>query len=431
MNRYGQAYRRSGIALDIVLAIAIFAVGLFLNLQELVQSLFDKNGLFQAWIILPVMLLVLYGPRYMVNAGTSVVTFLTTVFLFILSVHLGLQIYSYGIVTGSLAFIAYGLWIGLFIWMQYSKFTIALRLVELIFIWFAVLHMCVIFTEYYFGEGFFKTVTLGDNIVRNYGIATSVSIMAMQLAIGALLAMKFYFQTKKGIRKLLILAIFGLLVIALFLVSVRGPAAYLLLMIMFVGFARLGNQSGSRLQIVFLMIFGISFIGYYFVSNDVFTEFFLSAFNSADEGNQGRLDKYSLAVQLIVGDWWVWLIGVGSAELTQIPESFGAIEQTLESSALKGLVELGFIGMFPITLLLISIVYGLVKCWRYPIVRQNVELFAILGLLVLQCLTHETFKTWIGSFYFSLSLGVCTRILVEAGFFKAPERIVLERSRPQ
>ena len=405
----------------------IFAVGLYLNLQEIIQSIFDINSLFQAWIILPVLLLILFVPRYLVNAHKSIVGFLTAFVLLVLGVHSLLQIYSYGMAAGAWAFIAYGLWIGLFIWMQYTNYRIVLRLVTLVFIWFAVLHTCVIFTEYYFGQGFLKTVTFGDSIVRNYGIATSVSIMAMQLAIGALLAINYYFQAKNGVRKPLILVIFALLVIALFLVSVRGPAAYLLLMIVFVGFARLGNQSESLLHVFLLMIFGTIFIGYYFFSNDVYTEFFLNAFNFADEGNQGRLYKYSLGGQLFMQDWWVILVGVGSAELTQIPLSLGAAELSLESSALKGLVELGIIGMLPITLLIISIFYGLLKYWRYPIIRQHVELFAILGLLVLQCLTHETFKTWIGSFYFSLALGVCTRILVEAGFFKRPGRIVLER----
>ena len=109
----------SSLTLDGLLAITIFAVGLFLNLQELIQSLFDKNGLFQAWIVLPVLLLILYGPRYIVNARISIVTLLTTFSLFILVVHWGLQSYSYGIAVGALAFIAYGLWIGLFIWIKW------------------------------------------------------------------------------------------------------------------------------------------------------------------------------------------------------------------------------------------------------------------------------------------------------------------------
>jgi len=416
-------FQKNKFTIAFLMATLIFLIGLFLNLQVLIATFFDRSYLSNIWVVLPVLLLILYVPRYALNAGVTSPSFLTTFFLLILSLHVAIQSFAYGIVAGAWSFTSYGLWIGLFIWLQYAKFNLVRSLVIFMFLSFGILHLCTVLVEYAIGESFFKTVTLGDGVERNYGISTSVSILGLQFAVGAIVSTNLYFQAKNKTIKFLGAVFFILMTFALFTLSIRGPLFYLIITLAIFSLHRLKLSPGKYFQVFAFICMGVFTLGYLFYSSENFLSFFLDAFSLADEGNLGRIDKYILGLEMLVQDWWVPLVGHGSAELSQVPLALGKPDLTLESSTLRGLLELGIIGMFPILLLITLTIYGFLRCARVLVVKRNVEFFAILMVLLLQCTTHETFKTWIGSFYFVVSLGICVRVLMEAGFFKRPKHI--------
>jgi O-antigen ligase len=163
---------------------------------------------------------------------------------------------------------------------------------------------------------------------------------------------------------------------------------------------------------------------------DIKLNFISQAFSFDDAGNQGRLEKFTISIQLFIDDWWNPFIGLGAAELTQLPIAFGGDEFTTENSLIKALLELGIVGLMPITLLLGIILTGVISRYRHPLIRKHIIFFALLLLILLQSITHVTFKTWIGSFYLVYTLGVCVRLLVEVGFLKCPFKLpLLPRSR--
>ncbi len=408
-----------------VVVLLLFVVAVILNFQAILVAYTGDSYILRAWIILPIFLLIFYVPKFAVNFSLSLIAFLVTVFLLILCIHTIVQSAFYGMVGGIWAFISYGLWIGLFVWMQYAEYEKVRRLVINIFLMSALLQMCGVFADFFISGGFFKMVTIGDNIVRYYGISTSVSVMSLQLAIGVLVAIKFSLDAKTTIKSISALFVSFLLVVALFIVSVRAPAFYLILALTFVALSRLNYGVREFRRILIVISAGFAVGGFMIITKDAYLTFLLEAFSFADEGNQGRLAMYSLAIQMFLQDWWVPWFGFGSAELTQIPTAFGTTELTVESSLIKGLLELGIIGMLPVIFLIIAVFSGMMIKWRHPVIRKNIEFFAILTVVLLQCMTHETFKTWIGSFYFSLSIGICVRILMEAKYFKRPARIKL------
>lgn len=416
-------YQKSNFGLDYLTAMLIFLVGLFLNLQAVIATFVDGGYLSNIWIVLPVLLLILYVPRYALIAEVNFVSFLTTVFLVILSFHVMVQAFIHGIVPGAWAFISYGLWIGIFIWLQFARFSLVRNLVIFMFLSFGILHLSTVLVEYALGESFLKIVTLGDGIERRYGIATSVSILGLQLATGVIVSANLYFQAESKTKKILGVVLITAMTFALFTLSIRGPLFYLIIVLAIPIFYRLIHSSAKYFQTFALICMGVLTLGYLFLSNENYMNFFLDAFTLSDEGNLGRIEKYILGLEMLVQDWWVPLFGLGSAELSQVPLALGKAELTLESSALRGLLELGIIGMLPITLLIMATIYGFSTRGKNPVVRKNFEFYAVLLFILLLSITHETFKTWIGSFYFVVSLGICVRVLIEAGFFKRPKHI--------
>ena len=87
VNMADKKYQKSNFVLAYLTAMLIFLVGLFLNLQAVIATFVDRSYLSNIWIVLPVLLLILYVPRYALNAGVNFTSFLTVVFLLIFSFH--------------------------------------------------------------------------------------------------------------------------------------------------------------------------------------------------------------------------------------------------------------------------------------------------------------------------------------------------------
>ena len=423
-------FRRPVLITSTPLALLILGIGLYLSLQHLLSSLLGDHTLLMAWIVLPILLFVLLVPQLVIDFHRSKVSFLLLLFLFVQSFHVVAQGALYGAIGSGWAMASYSLWLGLFSWVQLTNFKTVLWLGESVFLGSALIHAAAILLDYYFFHGLFKIVTIGE-VTRNYGISSSIAIGSLQLAVGMLLAISLFFRARSKSAAIFFLSIFCVLIIALFLASVRGPIIYSFLVLTFFWAARFsrGVSTGTLFTLSIIGVLGGVAVFAYVISYDYMSwhtslNYIQDAFSFTDSGNEGRLEQYRISMQLLARDWWIPFVGYGAAELTQLPTAFDEVEFTSESSLLKALLELGIIGLLPITVLLGIVLTGLVNTWRHPLIKYHIVFFAVLFLLLAQCMTHETFKTWIGSFYFVLSLGICVRLLVEAGHLKRPVRLV-------
>lgn len=397
-------------------------VGIILSFKVVFNSLGLNFVVQNVWIILPILFIALFLPRYILNIRSNFVVMLVCYFLVVLVYHMIVQGRIYGIIAGIWAFIAYGLWLGLFAWIQYASPKSVRSLAINMFIWIALLHGLITIFEYLFMGGLYKTVTI-NNITRHYGLSFSVAILGLQLAVGLIVLFKVYL-TKENYR-ISILAGFLVVEASLLLISVRGPILYTIIAFSLIFAAKLQSKKNECMRILVLTLCGLTVIVLFIVFNGIDLGFYLGVFSSSDAGNQIRLDRYAFFLKLIQNDWWAILIGAGSGEYTQVAILSSREELSIESSFLKSILELGILGVLPIVAITISVFWGLIKHWSHPLIKQHIELFAVLLLILLQCITHETFKTWIGSFYLVISLGLCVRILTDIGFFRS----ILDRQK--
>ena len=417
---------RTGVG-SVFLTLLIILGGLYLNFQEVFQFFLGDHILLKFWLIWPILLFIFFIPLLLANSHRNVIAFLLLVVLFVVSFHMVVQGVRYGIIGVGMAAFSYALWVGLFIWVQYANLKTILWVSTSVFLGSALIQATAFLIDKYYFHGIFKVVTI-DDVERFYGISTSIAIGCLQITVGMLIAISLYFIARSNLVKIVSLTIFGVLIVTLLLIMVRGPIIYGFASLSFLIFARCSQGVSFRALFTFtiLAILGSGSIVAYDITNNIISwDFIQDAFTLTDRGNQGRIEQYLLASQYFVSKWWIPLFGHGSAELTQIPIAFGKPEFNAESSFIKSWLELGLVGLFPLLFLLIIIASGLIRKWNHPIIKRHLVFFAVLLLMLTHCLTHETFKTWIGSFYVMFSLAICVRLLVLAGYLPSFARLTL------
>lgn len=392
----------------------LFGVAIFLNFQNLIlHSIQLYFGLQFLWMIIPALLFIRYIPTIISSAYREPLSFLAVLFLFILFMHSMIQFYRYGIYGAVYAFSAYGLWLGLYAWCLRANPKHVLALASAIFIASGILHASLVMYEYYTDSILVKLSNIGA-INRYYGISTSLSVMGLQIAVGILALAHHIFEVRRTWLRILLAAIATYMIIALFISSSRGPMYYLIISSSLVLLAYIRSKKTWVFVIpaVLVALVSAAAIHNFYALRSDSADFFMQALSVSDESNQKRFSVYTEGVSLFSQYFWVPIFGYGSGDLTQVAAHLGNGELTLESSLMKGFLELGILGMTPFMLSLSFLIYRLYRRWRDPFVYQKLFYFSILLLILLQCTTHETYKTWIGSFYLALSFGTCSSILI-------------------
>jgi hypothetical protein len=207
---------------DTSIALLILGMILYLNSQVVLLSLLADQVLRMSWVVIPALLFTFFIPQLSANVLHSVIASLTLLFLFLLSIHILVQGVRYGIIGAGWAVVSYGLWLGIFSWIQFVNLRIALWLGMSIYFCSALMQASSILVENYFSQAFFKVVTIGE-ISRFYGISSSISIAGLQVAVGMLAAISLYFKARSKLAKILYLLISVVLIVALLLTSARVP----------------------------------------------------------------------------------------------------------------------------------------------------------------------------------------------------------------
>ncbi len=397
----------------LVIALLMAVVALYLNFQNVIfqLALFDKYVL-SLWMLVPSVLLLRYCPVLILRMHQDLFSLFAILFLFILIIHSIFQLYFHGIYGALYSFVAYGLWMGLFAWCLLSNWRIVLMLAATIFIFSALLHSSIVTYEYFSGNYLLKISNIGI-INRYYGISTSLSIMGLQISVGILALLHLLVSTKTNYLRPVIITLITFMLVSLLISSSRGPLIYLIIsllpvLILYIVY-RKQRARIIKLTAMSIVIGAVCASMYYYNASNA--DFILQALTTSDESNQVRLSIYSKSVGLFFSNGWVPVVGYGSGSMTLIAEHFSGGELTLESSFIKAILELGIIGMLPFLLSLLTLLYLLIRKWSSQLVQDNIIYFSILFLILMQCATHETFKTWIGSLYLTLSFGVCVSIL--------------------
>lgn len=396
--------------------IFLLICALYLNFLELLENYTSLGVAQNWWVFIPLAFMLTSAIGILRYSAQSIVALLILSFLFILAAHSILQFFRYEYVGAGWAFLSYGLWLGVVFWMSSQPLDKLAHLLRWVVVLSALVHFCAVMLDRFYFGGVLKTVTIAE-VERSYGIATSIAIMSTQLGVAVVLLVGIALRTY-GIKCILSLALAAALTTLMLTSSVRGPILYLAIALATLVVLRL--VQGTKLGELFLMsAIALSFLAgvtaFLLLDVDRAT-FFLELFDTSSEGNAERLLRYQEALLLLREQWWTVFIGHGSSELTHIPNALNRLEFSSESSLVKSMLELGLIGLFPIIITFAVVLFGAATVVKHPVMLSYPEFIAALLLICLQCLTHETFKTWIGSMYFALFTGFMIRALIETGF---------------
>lgn len=397
-----------------VYAFLLFIVVVFLNFDFLAQNLLGKSDLLNSWVIVPAGMMLIYVVASLLKNDISDVTWTVMLFIFILlagSVRNWLSVGLNGFVWGVLS---YGLWLGVFLWMQQQPRAYLFKLIICLFVFSAMLHAFVTFYELLSGQALMKLVTIGESVKRRYGISFSLAVLGLQFGCGALAALAALRMCRTTTQRVIVLICFYVIVMALYVTAIRAPLFYLVLATIGVTAVRyVSNLKNITNVIIVATLIGVSVLLVDRIGQaDI--QFVVSALDSSDRGNVQRVQRYVASSDILFENWWVPIFGYGPAMLTQIPVAMGLKDFGAESSAFKALLELGIVGLIPIA------IYTSLLLWRMRgrrgllIVTGHIEVFAMMSFIVLECLTSEVFKTWIGSLYFVLVLGLITRLTLSS-----------------
>ncbi|NNU38787.1 hypothetical protein G9X64_20350 [Rhizobium sophorae] len=393
-----------------IFALLLFVIALCLNFDFVLQVFAGKSVVLNFWALIPVLMVLFYLPWNLFRCDTSSITLVICLFSLVLvasGVRNMLMVGPTGFVWG---FLSYGLWLGLFLWTQKQSPRFLFKVIVNLFLFSALLHASVALYELLSGQALIKFVTIGPSVERRYGISFSLAVLGLQLGCGALAALAALRLCQSLTQKVLIVLCFYLIVMALYASAIRAPLLYLFMAAIAVTVLRYLSRVTNIMNVMLVAALIIVSAIVLDRLGEVNLNFVGSAFELSDSGNMGRLDRYSASISLLMENWWAPIFGYGPAMLTQIPVSFGLEDFGTESSALKTVLELGALGVLPLMIHVSVLSMRLFGADGLAIIKANIEAFAMMAFIALECLTSEIFKSWIGSFYFVLVLGLITRL---------------------
>ncbi len=394
-------------------AFLLSIVVICLNFDFVVQSFLGGSLILNSWVLIPAGMILIYVPISLLRGDVSSVTWIVILFMSILLVGSLRNLFAVGPNAFVWGFLSYGLWLGVFLWMQRQSQTYLLKLIISVFVLSAMLHTLVTFYELFSGQALMKFVTIGDKVERRYGISFSLAVLGLQLGCGALAALAALRMCRTTTQRVLTLICFYLIVLALYVTAIRAPLIYLFLATIAVTAVRylwdLKNIVNVVIVATVTIVSGLLLDRF----EQANVQFVVSAFDVSDRGNIERLGRYQMSLNLLVEKWWAPIFGYGPAILTQIPVAMGLRDFGSESSALKATLELGAVGLLPLAIHVMALAMRLFSSAGVAILKRHIEIFAIMAFIALECLTSEVFKSWIGSLYFVLALGLITRLTLD------------------
>ena len=130
-------------------ALMVLTVALYLNFQQLISYYAPKDSIiFSAWIVIPIIFLLASIPRLFVRAKFNYIALITLYFFIVLLTHSLIMGRIYNFSSIVYAFFQYGLWIGVFIWLQDSNPSKTTKLVSVIFLSSALIHATITIFEH-------------------------------------------------------------------------------------------------------------------------------------------------------------------------------------------------------------------------------------------------------------------------------------------
>ncbi|NEQ45385.1 MAG: hypothetical protein F6K00_18350 [Leptolyngbya sp. SIOISBB] len=367
------------------------------------------------WVLIPLLIWLFQLPNLITLKLRWTVIGPTFWFIGVLSLYAIAIALTEGWQTGVFSFISYGLWLGLFTWLVSTPFYIGKKLTSLLLISVSLTNALPVLYEAWSGEILMKVVTVGDT-VRRYGISTSIALLGLYLAVGIMMSFSTYFSSSRAFKDTLVyISIILILSIALLAVNIRGPVIYLLFALLVAISLRKGLLFSFKL-LSFLGIMLLIAILTIPSSLDFLVDradFILNALTSQDAGNQVRFQIYSQTFSQILSNPRYIFVGDGPGMLSLVAESQGRNIFQTESSLLQAILEVGLVGMLPVFFLYASIASHIWNFRKHPWVYNHAEIPATLLVVCLQCVTHESFKSWEGSLLLVLLTGLNCRLLIE------------------
>ncbi|MBB4195294.1 O-antigen ligase [Rhizobium aethiopicum] len=393
-----------------IVPLLLFAIAVCLNFDFVLQVVAGKSPALNLWALIPVFMALFYLPSNLIRCDTSSITYVIFLFSLILVANGVRNTLAVGPTGFVWALLSYGLWLGLFLWTQKQSPRFLFKVIVKLFLFSALLHASVALYELLSGQALLKVVTIGTSVERRYGISFSLGVLGLQLGCGALAALGAMRLYRSTTPKILVVLCFYLIAMALYATAIRAPLLYLVLAALAIVVSRYFSSVPNIMNVMFVGALIVVSAIILDRLGEVNLNFVGSAFELSDSGNMGRLDRYSASIGLLMENWWAPIFGYGPAMLTQVPVSFGLDDFGTESSALKTVLELGAIGVLPLATHMSVLFMRLCGPGGLTIIKANIEAFAIMAFITLECLTSEIFKSWIGSFYFVLVLGLITRL---------------------
>lgn len=360
-----------------------------------------------AWVAVPMLFLALALLRLAAIRRLSSVTELAALTLVLVcAVHAAFITASYGVNSGVFAFLSWGAWVGVFLYISrdiskdWPKFVLGLLILG------GMLNAVPIIYESVTGSAIFKMATIAD-VTRRYGINQSISLLGLQLALGIIATSYYVMKDYKRILPILLMAV---QVAALILSASRGPLIYMVIALVAIA-TFMPKSPNRRVLVIFTVgLFALSTILYLLTARVSFDRhdqlgFLLSALTISDAGNSERIAYFAYAFDMWTASAWTFIAGYGSGLLSLLAVRSGGAELGAESSAIKALLELGVLGALPFYIVIATTFRRGVQLWRSRVDDRLPYIMGAFLVIVLQLTFHETMKAWIGAMYFWMLAG--------------------------
>lgn len=307
-----------------------------------------------------------------------------------------------GLTTGIFSFLAWGIGVGVFFQVGRDSSCDGPRFVIFVLVLSGVVNAVPVLWESVMGVTIYKHVTLASQ-TRMYGISQSVSILGVQLAVGIIASTYLLFTTK---RRILTSIIIGIQVWALIASTSRGPFIYMIF-VLFTICLLLPSSTEKKMLWALLLCALASFALLFATQLQIGIEqsFLLTALTFEDAGNRERLEYYQAAQEVLFSSFPELMLGHGSGVFSIVQVRSGGEEFGTESSVLKILLELGIFGAVPFFAVVIGTLRTGLKNWIKKRDMGSLFLLGCFMVVLMQFMTHELLKAWIGSAYFWLIAG--------------------------
>lgn len=339
-------------------------------------------------------------------------------FLIVNSSLVGIQL---GMVAAVSAFLSWGAWLGVFLWLAHerSKAQMHYNVLMVFLILLGTLLAMALIYEALSGSAFVKSTTIGDDLFRRKGFSQSVATAGIQVGCGLIAVEYFLAQAGSWKWRMVLLFFLGVQSIGLILTTARGPLLLTFICIglyLTIGFHR--NIRRYWLPIVFslslpIIVFPMLIQKSYLSSN--IKSYIQSIGNASDVGNSVRIDRIITSFSYATSDWQVAIFGRGLGQTGVLARMYEGDEITCESSLLRFWLEGGLVGMllyFGICLVVflqgVKIQTSLDLQHSTGKKQQQAHLCMLLLILLVlgESVFHDMLTTWLISGIFWSNLGL-------------------------